>query len=285
MVARSIEVPRQMVAVSPLSAPGAGSIPISATPKLGASAFLRLTPPDEVIVVPGLVSAVAAGAVFEEIVALSAIGGDTEMISGAPPVALSAIPTALSIEDADAPSLSAVPEITAIASSMEEMVGDGRLASRLPLSWTVARRSTCPVVWLDIWPEVWPDDWPDDWLAEYCCARAVPLTRAALTSKNPEIMGPEIISPANGATPADICRRAMTDRSIGKLFIGDDLVHGNRRSRDFPRRQREKSGANKARQNNQNNTNTIHVRSAIPPAIPVREARRISRPTIRSHSR
>jgi hypothetical protein len=59
----------------------------------------------------------------------------------------------------------------------------------------------------------------------------------------------------------------MTDHSIGKLFIGDNLVHGNRRGRDFPRRQREKSGANKAGYNNQNNTNTIHVRSAILPII------------------
>ncbi|RPG96598.1 MAG: hypothetical protein CBD36_007945 [Candidatus Puniceispirillum sp. TMED176] len=54
---------------------------------------------------------------------------------------------------------------------------------------------------------------------------------------------------------------------VGKLIIRDDLVHGNRRGRDFPRRQREKSGANKAGNNNQNNTNTIHVRSAILSAI------------------
>lgn len=59
----------------------------------------------------------------------------------------------------------------------------------------------------------------------------------------------------------------MTSRSIGKLFIGDDLVHGNSRGRNFPRRQREKSGTDKARNNNQNNTNAIHIRSAIQPAI------------------
>ena len=135
MAARSTEVPRQIVAVSALSSPGAGSIPISATPKLGASAFLRLTLPDGDVVAPvdgdvvtNVVVGAVAGTSSAASVALSATG-DTAMLTGAASVALSAKLALLALSAMMASS--ALPEMALTASSIEVMVG---IASALSLS-------------------------------------------------------------------------------------------------------------------------------------------------------
>ena len=83
--------------------------------------------------------------------------------------------------------------------------------------------------------------------AEYCCAAA----------------GMDIRSVSAATAPAN--RRQQPERGLsGKFFIRNDLVNGDRRSRNLPRGKRNQTGGHEACNHNQYDTNSIHLRSAIP---------------------
>ena len=65
----------------------------------------------------------------------------------------------------------------------------------------------------------------------------------------------------------------LETRLSWKFFIRNDLVHGRCRRRDLPRRKREQSRSDKAGDDNQHYTHTIHLCSAIPFGDPPAGAR------------
>ena len=103
----------------------------------------------------------------------------------------------------------------------------------LALSCTVARRSI----------------WPPDGAVPLSCAIAGAVT----------IMDED----SNSAASRDAFTK-QERRLTWKFFIRNDLVHGRCRRRNFPCRKREQSRSDKAGDDNQHYTHTIHLCSAIP---------------------
>lgn len=107
------------------------------------------------------------------------------------------------------------------------------VAPVLALSCTVARRSI----------------WPPDGAVALSCA----IVGAAT-----------IIDDDNNSATSRAAVTRLETRLTWKFFIRNDLVHGRCRRRNFPRRKREQSRSDKAGDDNQHYTHTIHLCSAIP---------------------
>ena len=248
-IARSTGVPRQMVVVRLAAASPDGSRPISATPKLvTTSPRVRLTVAVAVTSSSvALAEPVSAGLFAVPPVAVWVDGvGDDPSVSLTLSVAAAGATASLSATAAEPLS----SEMASMASSMELMAGVGALLLSGLLAVMVARRSTGPLPLSAALPA---GMLPAALLPVACCAAAgIEISNAP---------------PRTRPTAVRLAWRLLRRSRVlfRKIFIRDDLVHDNRRRRDLPCRQRDQTGGHKAGHNNQNNTNSIHIRSAIRP--------------------
>ena len=249
-MARSTGVPRQIVVVRLAASSPEGSSPISATPKLVTTVpRVRLTVAVAVPSSPAIVSEAVPDAVSETVSDAVSVTAWVDGVEG----------ESLTVRVADAgatasPVVSASDplssEIASMASSIDPITGAAAafalaLLLSVPLAVMVARRSTGP-------PRV---------------LLFVSLV-APLLVPGPVVRCAKAGIETSNATPT--VRLASVERRCGcclfrKIFIRDDLVHDDGRRRDLPCRQRDQTGSHKAGHHHQNNTNSIHVRSAIRP--------------------
>ena len=230
-----------MVVVRPAASSPDDSSPISATPKLATTVpRVRLT---EAVAEPSSTGTASAAVPVAPWVGDWVAGWGADWVVACVAVcvdAVAAVSVVVSVAVADAGAVAALPSPSAgalssttasMASSIDPTAGVDRLVlSALSAGAMVASRSTGP--------ELMPAS----------------VTRWAAAGAQASMTSP-MVRPVSLVVPF----RCSLFREI---FIRDDLVHSDRRCRDLPCRQRDQTGGHKAGNNNQNDTNSIHIRSA-----------------------